>query len=110
MRPDHLRFLEPGRVVEGRGVGERHDRADPRGCHQQPRSRILAGNDPDPLLEVVELAQQHGMDPQQRFGHHFQARMPGHELLDAPLEPLRVVLPTFRPKPRKMPRRLISRS
>src|SRR6478672_1008283 len=83
MGADGFRRLEPRRVVDGGGVGERHDGADTRRRHQKPRPGVTARQGAQPPLEAVELAPQRGTHGQHRSCDHLQARMAGDELLDA---------------------------
>src|SRR3984885_11905976 len=83
--PQLLSLAQP-RIVDRRRNGERHDRADSRYRGQQACPRIATRHRPNPLLEGVELAQQHRAHRKQRRRHHLEARMPGHPLLDPALE------------------------
>src|SRR5215831_5183587 len=85
-----------------------HDGTDAGHRHQQPRPRVAAGDGAHLLLEAVELAPQRDTYRQQALRDRLQARMPGNEFANPPFEAHWRGWPDLSPKPRRMPRKLIS--
>ena len=83
MRSGLLRRLEPCRIVDRRGIGERHDGPHRRRRHQQPGSCIRACHRAHALLKDVELAQQNRAHREQRLADRLQVAMTLHQFLDA---------------------------
>ena len=56
-------------IVNGRGVGQRDDRADTGRRHQQPHAAILAGQRSETLFQLLPLLEKRSACCEQRFGN-----------------------------------------
>ena len=88
--------------------GQRHNRPHARGRHQPARGRAGASECVEAPLDRLELLGEHRAGFEERLGDRAQRIVLSHQIRTRPSKVLGVVGPTFRPKPRSTPRRLIS--
>src|SRR5271169_6301366 len=100
--------LEAAGIVDGRGIGQPDDRADA-GCgHQQPNAAILSRQGSQALLQLLPLLEQRAARSASAIVD--SVAWPATRSRIRPAKVRGVVGPTFSPKPRSTPRKLISTS
>ena len=97
-------------IVDPCRKGQRHNRTHARGRHEPARGRAGASECVEAPLDRLELLGEHRAGFEERLGDRMQRIVLSHQIPHPPSKVLVVVGPTFRPKPRSTPRRLISRS
>ncbi len=89
MRAHGLGRPEASGIVDCRCVGQRDDRADAGGGHQQPRAAILAREGSKALLQLLPLLEKRPACREQRLGQRRQRWVVGDQFANSARKALR---------------------